>query len=191
MLTTMRACLFALLGLGSLGASVKAADTYALDPAHSSVTFMVQHLGISFVHGRFNEFSGTFTFDKDDPAKSSFEASIKANSIDTNIKKRDDHLRSKDFFDAMKYPEMTFKSTKVEATKAGYKVTGDFIMHGMSKSISFDLKGGKTAEFPKGVQRIGFSTAFILHRGDFGVSYLPDGIANDVNIFIGFEGTKK
>ena len=86
---------------------------------------------------------------------------------------------------------MTFKSTKVEAIDGGYKVTGNFTMHGVTKSISFDLKGGKTVEFPKGTQRTGFATAFILRRADFGINSLPDGIANDVNIFIGFEGTKK
>ncbi|MBI3821890.1 MAG: YceI family protein [Planctomycetes bacterium] len=165
------------------------AQTYNVDLAHSSITFMIQHLGISFVHGRFNDFSGKFTVDKD-AAKSSFEMTIKADSVDTNQKKRDEHLRSDTFFDAKKYPDMTFKSTKVEPIDGGYKVTGDFTMHGVTKSVTFDLKGGKTVEM-KGVQRTGFSTAFILRRADFGISALPDGIANDVNIFIGFEGTKK
>jgi len=170
--------------------AMPAAETYTLDLAHSSMTFMIQHLGISFVHGRFNEFSGTFTIDKETPAKSSFAMTIKADSIDTNVKKRDDHLRSPEFFDVKKYPEMVFKSTKVDAIDGGFKVTGDFTMHGVTKSISFDLKGGKVVQ-TKGIQRTGFSTAFILRRSDFGISALPDGIANDVNIFIGFEGTKK
>jgi len=142
------------------------------------------------VHGRFNEFSGTFTVDKAKPDKSSFEMTIKAESIDTNVKKRDDHLRSAEFFDVKKFPDMTFKSTKVEAIDGGFKVTGNFTMHGVTKSITFDLKGGKTIEL-KGVQRTGFATAFILRRTDYGINALPEGIANDVNIFIGFEGTKK
>jgi polyisoprenoid-binding protein YceI len=170
--------------------SASAADTYTLDPFHSSMTFMIQHLGISFVHGRFNEFSGTFTIDQDKPEKSSFEITIKAESIDTNVKKRDEHLRSTDFFDVKKFPEMTFKSTKVEAIKDGFKVSGDFTMHGVTKSITFDLKGGKTIDV-KGQKKTGFATAFILRRNDFGITFLPDGIANDVNIFIGFEGVKK
>lgn len=165
------------------------AQTYAVDLNHSSITFMIQHLGISFVHGRFNEFSGTFTIDKD-AAKSSFEMTIKADSIDTAIKARDERLRGPDFFDVKKYPDMTFKSKKVEAIDGGYKVTGDFTMHGVTKSVTFDLKGGKTIEF-KGKHITGFATAFILRRADFGISALPDGIANDVNIFIGFEGIKK
>ena len=188
---TVRNLFLIVLGLGVASTTARAADTYTLDLAHSSITFMIQHLGISFVHGRFNDFSGTFTIDKEEPAKSSFEIGIKADSVDTNIKKRDDHLRGPDFFDTKKFPEMTFKSTKIEPSDKGYKVTGDFTMHGVTKSISFDLKGGKTVEFPKGTQRTGYSTAFILQRSDFGINFLPEGIANDVNIFIGFEGTKK
>jgi polyisoprenoid-binding protein YceI len=188
---TVRQLFLGVLVLGVWGAAARAADTYTLDLAHSSMTFMIQHLGISFVHGRFNDFSGTFTIDKENAGKTQFEMTIRADSIDTNIKKRDDHLRGPEFFDIKKFPEMTFKSTKVEALDGGYKVSGDFTMHGVTKSISFDLKGGKTVEFPKGTQRTGFATAFILRRADFGINALPDGIANDVNIFIGFEGVKK
>ena len=191
MLKTVRRLVLVILGLGLASSAARAAETYTLDPAHTSITFMIQHLGISFVHGRFNEVAGSFTIDKEAPAKSSFEMTIKADSIDTNIKKRDDHLRSAEFFDTKKFPDMTFKSTKVETIDGGYKVTGDFTMHGVTKAISFDLKGGKTVEFPKGTQRTGFATALILRRADFGINALPDGIANDVNIFIGFEGTKK
>jgi polyisoprenoid-binding protein YceI len=187
---TLQQLVLVLLGLGAATTTARAADTYNLDLAHSSMTFMIQHLGISFVHGRFNDFSGSFTIDKEAPAKSAFEMTIKADSIDTNQKKRDEHLRSPEFFDVKKFPVMTFKSTKIEAKDDGYKVTGDFTLHGVTKSISFDLKGGKTVE-AKGMQRTGFATAFILRRADFGISALPDGIANDVNIFIGFEGTKK
>jgi polyisoprenoid-binding protein YceI len=187
---TCRQMFLVALGLIAVGPTVRAAETYTLDAAHSSMTFMIQHLGISFVHGRFNDFAGSFTIDKETPAKSSFEMTIKADSIDTNQKQRDTHLRSADFFDVKKFPEMTFKSTKVEAIDMGYKVTGDFTLHGVTKSISFDLKGGKTIEV-KGQQRTGFATAFILRRSDFGVGPAPDAIGNDVNIFIGFEGTKK
>jgi polyisoprenoid-binding protein YceI len=184
---TRRRLFLVVLALSAAGTAAKAADTYTIDLPHSSMTFMIQHRGISFVHGRFNEFAGTFTIDKD---KSSFEMTIKADSIDTAVKARDDRLRGPEFFDVKKFQDMTFKSTKVEPIDGGYKVTGDFTMHGVTKSISFDLKGGKTIE-AKGKQLTGFATAFILRRADFGISALPDGIANDVNIFIGFEGIKK
>jgi polyisoprenoid-binding protein YceI len=178
------------LTFGAARSSMEAADNYSVDLDHSSMTFMIQHLGISFVHGRFNEFSGSFTIDKEKPDNSSFTMNIKAESIDTAIKKRDERLRGPDFFDVKKFPDMTFKSTKVEVIDGHYKITGDFTMHGVTKSIHFKLEGGKTIEF-KGTTRIGFATAFVLKRGDFGINALPEGIANDVNIFIGFEGIKK
>src|SRR5262249_455735 len=94
------------LGLLLLAAAGPArAEKYTIDPDHSSITFKIQHLNITWVHGRFNEFSGEFTLDKDDPTKSSFTATIKVDSIDTNQKKRDDHLRTAQFFDVKKYPE--------------------------------------------------------------------------------------
>src|SRR5262245_2072933 len=168
-----------------------AADTYAVGPGHSSFTFRVSHLGISDVHGRFNDFSGTFTVDKDAPGKSSFALSIKVTSIDTAVKKRDDHLRSADFFDVKAHPTMTFKSTAVKAVAGGYQVTGDLTMHGVKKSVTFTLKGGKTAEFPKGTHRIGFTTALTLKRSDFGMKSLLPAVGDEVHITIGMEGVKK
>jgi len=85
--------------------------------------------------------AGTFNIDKANPGKSSFNLTIKTSSVDTNVKKRDDHLRSPDFFDVKNYPEMTFKSTKVETMDGGYKVTGNFTLHGVTKAITFNLKG--------------------------------------------------
>jgi polyisoprenoid-binding protein YceI len=187
---TIGRLVLAILTFAAAGVSSRAADDYTVDLDHSSMTFMIQHLGISFVHGRFNEFSGNFSIDKENPGKSSFMMTIKAESIDTAIKKRDERLRGPDFFDVKKFPDMTFKSTKVEMIDGFYKVTGDFTMHGVTKSIHFKLEGGKTIEF-KGTKRIGFATAFVLKRADFGISALPEGIANEVNIFIGFEGIKK
>ncbi len=190
MLTSARSCLLALLVLGCAGSSLNAAENYTVDPEHTAVTFKIQHLGINFVHGRFNEVAGAFTTAKDNPGQASFALAIKVSSIDTNVKQRDDHLRSPDFFDVMKFPEMTFKSTRVEAADNGYKVTGNFTMHGVTRSITFTVTGGKIVEFPKGVQRTGFSTIFVLRRSDFGIKYLPDVIGDEVNIAIGFEGTR-
>jgi polyisoprenoid-binding protein YceI len=168
-----------------------AADTYAVDPVHSSFSFSVSHLGISDVHGRFNDVSGTFTLDTDAPAKSSFTLTIQVASIDTAVKKRDDHLRSPDFFDAKKYPTMTFKSTAVKAVAGGYQVTGDLTLHGVTKSVTFTLKGGKTAEFPKGMKRIGFTTALTIKRSDFGMKTMIPAVGDEVRITIGMEGVKK
>jgi polyisoprenoid-binding protein YceI len=173
-------------------ASPARAQKYGIDPAHSSITFKVKHLGLTWVYGRFNEFSGDFTFDKGDPGKSSFAVTIKTDSIDTNQKMRDKHLRSKDFFDVEKYPEITFKTTSVKKGKDGYELTGDFTMRGVAKPITFTVKGGDDEkEFPKGVKRIGFTIQTKLNRSDWGMNFMVGPISDAVHIAIGFEGVQK
>jgi len=179
--------------LSVLGATApaRAASDYAVDPMHSGVNFKISHLGLSWVSGRFNELSGSFTIDPDDAGKSSFGLTINAKSIDTNNQKRDDHLRSPDFFNVKQFPVITFKSSAVKAIKDGYQVTGDLALHGETKSVTFALVGGRKAEFPKGVQRTGYSTELTIKRSDFGVDKFAGAVGDEVHIFISFEGTKK
>jgi polyisoprenoid-binding protein YceI len=176
-----------LVGLGS----AVTADNYAIDPAHSGVTFQISHLGLSWIHGRFDQFSGNFTIDPSDPTKSSFTMTIKPESIDTNQSKRDNHLRSPDFFNVKQFPAITFNSTSVKPIEKGYEVTGDLTLHGTTKPVTFSLKGGGTAEFPKGVQRTGYSTQLVLKRSEFGIEKFPQMLGDDVYIAISFEGTKR
>jgi len=173
------------------GAASARADDYTVDPMHASVTFKISHLDLSWVSGRFNELSGNFTIDPDDAGRCSFELTMKTASIDTNNKKRDDHLRSPDFFNVKQFPTLTFKSTSVKAIKGGYEVTGDLTLHGVTKSATFSLEGGRKAEFPKGVQRTGFTTARTIKRSDFGMDKFAGAVGDDVHIAISFEGTKK
>jgi polyisoprenoid-binding protein YceI len=192
----MRTCFFGLSLVAftltlSASKAVRAADDYALDPMHSSVSFKIQHSGISWIHGRFNNVAGTFTIDPDEAASCSFALTSKVESIDTNNKKRDDHLRSPDFFNVKQFPLLSFKSTEVKAIKGGYKVTGKFTMHGVTKSITFTLTGGGKAEFPKGVKRTGYSTDLTLKRSDFGMDKGTPAIGDDVRISISFQGLKK
>ena len=119
-----------------------AAETYTVDPVHSSISFMISHAGISNIHGRFNDFSGKITIDSADPAKSSFALTIPIETIDTNNVKRDEHLRAPDYFNAKQFPTMSFQSTKVKPVSGGFEVTGDLTMHGVTKPVSFTLKGG-------------------------------------------------
>ncbi len=168
-----------------------AADNYAVDEAHTSVSFQVGHLGISMIHGRFNEVSGEFSLDKASPGSSSFSMTIKTQSVDTANKKRDDHLRSPDFFNVKQFPTITFKSTSVKAAGEGYEVRGDFTLHGVTKPVTFKLTGGRTAEFPKGTQRIGFSTELTIKRTDFGMDRLVGPAGDDVKIQVSFEGVRK
>jgi polyisoprenoid-binding protein YceI len=168
-------------------------DTYVLDPFHSGVTFKIKHINLAWVYGRFNDFSGDFDIDADNPEKSSFAMTIKVESVDTNNKKRDDHLRSPDFFNAKQYPQITFKSTSVKAAKDGFQVSGDFTMHGETKPVSFTLTGGKKAEFPKGVQRTGYSADLTIKRSEFGVGdkKFANALGEDVHISLSFEAVKK
>jgi polyisoprenoid-binding protein YceI len=177
--------------LTAAAAPARAADDYTMDGMHSGVTFKIQHLGLSWIHGRFDDFAGGFTIDADDAGKCLFGLSIKAESIDTNNKQRDDHLRSPDFFNVKQFPSISFKSTAVKAIKDGYEVTGDFTLHGVTKPLTFKLQGGKKAEFPKGVQRTGFSTELTLKRSDFGMDKMLEAVSDEVVIAISFEGTKK
>lgn len=172
--------------------SASAADTYAVDGVHSSVSFMISHAGISMIHGRFNDFSGEFTIDKGDPSKSSFSLSIKVDSVDTNNEKRDEHLRAPDYFDTKQFPTLTFQSTSVKAVKGGYEVLGDLTLHGVTKPVTIMLKGGdKVVEFPKGTPRIGFLSNPAIKRSEFGMTTALDALGDEIQINIGVEATKK
>jgi len=179
-------------GLSLLAAApAVAADDYTFDPVHSSVSFKARHLDISWIHGRFNEVSGSFSLDRENPAKSTFELSIKADSVDTGNVKRDEHLRQPDYFDTKQFPTIDFKSTSVKVVKGGYEVTGDFTMHGMTKKVTFAVEGGKEIEF-MGTKRVGFSTELKLKRSDFGFDKSAIGpIGDEALVIIDFEGTRK
>ncbi|MCA9188707.1 MAG: YceI family protein [Pirellulaceae bacterium] len=167
------------------------ADDYGLDPTHTAVSFQVSHLGISWTHGRFNQVEGQFSIDPANPADAMFAMAINADSIDTGNQQRDDHLRSPDYFNTKQFPTISFKSTKAEKVEEGIQVTGDMTMHGQTKAITFLLKGGKTATFPQGVERMGFSTSLKIKRSDFGMSNMLEAIGDEIFIGISFEGVKK
>jgi polyisoprenoid-binding protein YceI len=183
----------ALAGVLSFGlGTVVKADDYTIDAVHSGVSFQISHVGLAYIHGRFDDFSGNFTIDTSDPTKSAFSLSIKSESVDTNNSKRDDHLRSPDFFNVKQFPTISFTSTSVKPIDGGYEVTGDLTIHGATKPVTFSLKGGASAEFPKGVSRTGFSTSqIVVKRSDFGVGKPMPILGDEVYVSISFEGTKK
>jgi polyisoprenoid-binding protein YceI len=168
----------------------RAADEYALDTMHAGVTFKISHLGLSWTHGRFGDLAGSFVLDPD-TAKCSFALTIKTESIDTANPKRDAHLRSPDFFNVKQFPTITFRSTAVKAVKDGYEVTGDLTLHGMTKPVTFTLLGGRTAEFPPGTPRTGFSTDLVLKRSEFGMEKFAGAVGDEVYVAVSFEGTKR
>jgi polyisoprenoid-binding protein YceI len=188
--STFSTALFTLALVGA-GAVPARAQTYTIDPIHSSVAFKIQHVGLSWIVGRFNEIAGSFTIDKADPGKGSFEMTIQAQSIDTNNTKRDTHLRSPDFFNVKQFPVLTFKSTAVRPTEGGYEVTGDFTMHGVTRPLTVTLKGGKEAEFPKGVRRTGYTAELTIKRSEFGITKFAEALSDDVGVIVSFEGILK
>ena len=176
-----------------IAAPLQAADNYTIDPMHSGVNFKISHIGLSWIYGRFNIYSGSFVLDPDDAGKCSFQLKIETESVDTNNKKRDEHLRTPDFFNAKQFPLITFESTGVKAIKDGYEVTGNLTMHGVTKPVTFALVGGKTADFPPGTPRTGYSTELIIKRSEFGVgkALFANALGEDVHVAISFEGVKK
>jgi polyisoprenoid-binding protein YceI len=157
---------------GTLAAGTTwAADTYKIDRSHTSIQFVVRHLVVTKVKGEFNEFSGTILYDDKDITKSSVEVTINTASIDTKEPKRDDHLRSPDFFDAAKFPQISFKSKRIEKTSDGYAVIGDLTMHGVTKEIRIPFSIAGVVTDPWGNVRLGLSGQTKLNRQDYGVSW--------------------
>jgi polyisoprenoid-binding protein YceI len=159
-----------LLGACALIAAPAAAPaaTRKIDPTHSSVTFSIRHL-VSKVPGRFDEFSGTVEYDPAAPTQAKVEATITAASINTKAAKRDEDLRSANFFDVATYPTITFKSTGVEKAEKGLKVLGDLTMHGVTKPVTLEVEvlGTGTHPFNPKAQVTGFSARTKVNRQDF------------------------
>ncbi len=176
---------FAGLSLGVAG--FVSADTYKLDPVHSMIVFKVNHLGVSNTYGRFNGPTGTFVTDD---GKESFEASVATDNIDTGNPKRDQHLKSPDFFNSKQFPELTFKSTGVKKTGDNYEVTGDLTIHGVTKSVTVPLTKVGEANTPMGA-REGFEGTFTLKRSDYGMTTMVGPVGDDVTLMINLEGVKE
>jgi polyisoprenoid-binding protein YceI len=175
-----------------------ALDTYKADPAHSSVNFTVDHMVVNTVHGRFRQFEGTITVDPDNGnALKAASGTIQAKSIDTDIERRDDHLRSPDFFDAEKFPTITFESTEVKKDGSGLVLVGKFTMHGVTKDISLPCTLKGPIKSPMGGTLFGLEVNAKINRKDYGLTWnkaLEAGglmVGEDVTIQINAEFVKK
>jgi polyisoprenoid-binding protein YceI len=168
---------------------------YSFDKAHSFIGFKVKHMGLIDVPGYFRDFTGEVTYDAKDVSKSTVNFKAMMTSVDTGVAARDKHLRTADFFEVEKYPEMTFKSTKVEKKGKGWVVTGDLTMKGVTKSVAipFTIPGWLPGE--RGL-KMGIAGETTINRRDFGVNYgnnLPSGIAalsDEVKVELQIEAQK-
>ena len=186
-------CLSALLIIHS----AFAADTYVIDKANSSMGFQVRHL-FSTVPGKFDNCTGTITYDEASPEQSSVEVNIKTASVDTGVKMRDDDLRSPNFFDAAKYPEITFKSKSVKKTGENtFEVTGDLTIHGVTKEVVLKAELiGKGAGLKPGSIVSGWEATTAIKRSDYELAWnkVIEGtqvVADDVKIELHVEADKK
>ncbi len=170
---------------------------YNFDRAHSFIGFKVKHMGLIEVPGYFRDFTGAVTYDAKDPAKSTVQFTAKATSVDTGVGGRDTHLRSADFFEVEKFPELSFKSSKVEKKGSGWMVTGDFTLKGVTKTISFpfNISGFLPADQRSG-GKMGITAETSINRRDYGVNYgtnMPNGTAvlsDDVKVVLQIEANR-
>ena len=169
---------------------------YRIDPAHSTIGFAIRHYEINWVSGRFKDFNGTIRYDEKDVTKSSVEFTAKVESIDTGIENRDKHLRTADFFDVAKYPEMSFKSTRVERRGNGYVLHGDFTLRGITKPVAIPFTVTGAIKDPRGNTRFGVEAKTTIDRRDFGITWgkpLEGGgldLGNEVTVNLSLEAVK-
>lgn len=190
------ALVLVLLIIGFIGSTpvAEAAVAYEIDTSHSMIIFRAKHKGISYNYGRFNEFGGSLTIDETDISKSAVQFEVKAASIDTANKKRDQHLRSPDFFSAKQFPVITFKSTEVkmkEGTEDTLVVTGDLELLGVKKSITVDVAITGKGKGERGESMIGFETIFTIQRSEFGMTYGVGAVGDDVRLIVTIEAAQK
>ena len=182
------------LGVAFFSASSNAAETYVIDKdgAHAFITFKVKHLGYSWLKGRFDDFEGTFVFDKDNPENSSVEVTINTASVNSNHDKRDAHLRSGDFLDVENHPQASFKSTAVKLVDEDTAViTGDFNFLGQSQPIDLtvDYIGG--GDDPWGGHRQGFEGTASFTMADYGMVYNLGPASQEVFLELTVEGIRQ
>lgn len=167
------------------------AETYEIDPIHSFALFKIKHLNLGYVWGRINGPTGTFQIDEADPSRSSVSIELQSENVDTHVAKRDQHLKSPDFFNAKEFPTITFKSRSVKKTGETFAIAGSFTLLGTSKDITVHLTRVGVGGDPSSGIRMGFDGTFTIKRSEFGMRTMLDTIGDDVQIHISFEGLRK
>lgn len=147
-------------------------NVWTIDGSHTHVGFKVRHMTVSWTRGAFDKVDGTVLYDGKNFTKAKVDVTVALESIDTENEKRDEHLRSADFFDVEQFPTMTFKSTKIKGKEGAFSVIGELTLHGVTKSVTLDVAGSTTpVTDPWGNMRLGFSATGMVNRQDFGITW--------------------
>ena len=181
----------AVCGLATAFSTSAPAADFQIDPTHSFVQFHIQHLGYSWMYGRFDTLSGSFKYDAVAPATSAIELAIDTKSINTNHAERDKHLRSKDFMEVDKFTSATFKSTGYKGTADEGVLSGVLSFHGVDKTIDIPIKKIGEGKDPWGGYRAGFLGTYTMTRADFGLNYELGPTSTKVLLDLAIEGIKK
>jgi len=165
---------------------------YRIDPVHSSNYFCIRHLNVANFYGRFNELAGTFTLDDADPARCTFDVTIRAASLDTNHPERDKHLKSAEFFDVEQYPDIRFRSTSVRRPEPGQlAVTGDLSLRGVTRPVTATVTLTGAGPGMRGEPRAGFEATLTIKRSEFGMTALVGPLGDEVRITVSVEGIRE
>lgn len=173
----------------SLAAS---AQTYQIDPVHTSLIFRVKHMNTAYVYGRFNQVTGTVVLDEANPARSSVTIEVDANSVYTGNEQRDNHLRSPDFLNVRQFPTMRFVSTQVSRVNADtVRVRGNLTIRSVTRPITADVVLTGKGRNPQGKEIIGFETTFTIRRSEFGIRYGLPGLGDEVRVTLSVEAGRQ
>lgn len=165
------------------------AETFTSDSAHTHVVWRADHLGISYTFGRFNEVTATLDYDAANPEEGSIEFSILTESVDSATERRDDHLRSPDFFDAAQFPTIDFVSKSVTAVDdTNFEVVGDLTVHGVTQEVTLNVEKTGEATNQDGKALVGFYTEFTIDRTEYGMNNLLQATGPEILIMASFEG---
>ncbi|MCS6830132.1 MAG: YceI family protein [Armatimonadota bacterium] len=165
-----------------------AAQTYQIDPVHTSLVFRVKHMNTAYVYGMFREVKGTVIVDEANPARSSINIEVNADSVFTANEQRDNHLRSPDFFNTRQFPTITFRSTEVRRVNANtVQVRGNLTIRGITRPLTTSVTLTGKGKNPRGQDIIGFETTFTIRRSEFGIRYGLPGLGDEVRVTLSVE----
>jgi polyisoprenoid-binding protein YceI len=178
--------------LGIIPFQAIAADTYQVDSVHSYVLFRIKHFDVGYSYGRFNEPTGSFRYDETTPSNNSIELQVNAKDVDTNVAKRDNHLRSPDFFDVEKYPLIAFRSSSVKKLdNNSFQISGNLSLLGKTRPITVRVRQTGAGKDPFGNHRRGFETTFTIKRSDFGMDFMMGALSDEVDLTVSLEGIRQ